>query len=186
MKVKVESTPKTAGIKNALPTIDFTDTFSTTNHQNDLAEISNLVFGKAPKWIEFLLKLRNSIVKVFGLKTERPDDFQTNFKVGGYIGFFKIYSIEENEIILGADDKHLNFRVSIYNSNESEFNIKVTTPVEYNNSFGRWYMTIVKPFHHVVVKVMVKQAYKRQVEFSSICLTINHELDLLRKLTWPG
>jgi hypothetical protein len=163
MKVKVESTPETEGIKNALPTIDFSDTFSTTNHQDDLATISNLVFGTAPKWIEFLLKLRNSIVKVFGLKTEQPADFHTNFKVGGYIGFFKIYSIEEKEIILGADDKHLNFRVSLYNSHESEFNIKVTTLVEYNNSFGRWYMTIVKPFPHLVVKVMVKQAYKRQV-----------------------
>lgn len=160
MKVKVESIPESEGIKNALPTIDFTDTFSTTNHEDDLATISNLVFGTVPKWIEFLLKLRNSIVKVFGLKVEKPTDFHTNFKVGGYVGFFKIYSIRENEIILGADDKHLNFRVSIYNSNEREFNIKVTTLVEYNNNFGRWYMAIVKPFHHIVVKVMVKQACK--------------------------
>ncbi len=160
MKVKLEPIPKTEGIKTTLPKIDFTDTFSTTNHQDSLAEISRLVFAKVPKWIEFLMRLRNSLVKVFGLKTEKPADFHENFKVGGYVGFFKIFSIEPNEIIMGADDKHLNFRVSIYNSGEATFNIKVTTLVEYNNSFGRWYMAIVKPFHHIVVKVMVKQAYK--------------------------
>jgi len=160
MKVKEEPIPKTEGIKTALPRIDFSDSFSTTNHTDDLGTISNSIFGTVPKWIEFLLKIRNAIVKLFGLKTEKPEDFNTNFRVGGYIGFFKIYSIEDCEIILGADDKHLNFRVSIYNSKEEQFNIKVTTLVEYNNRFGRIYMAVVKPFHHVIVKIMVKQAYK--------------------------
>lgn len=160
MKVKLEATPTTEGIKNALPAIDFLDTFSTTNHQDDIGVIANLVFGTMPKWVVALLKLRNTIVKAFGLQTEKPKDFNSNFKVGGYIGFFKIFSIQQNEIMMGADDKHLNFRVSIYNSHESEFNIKVTTLVQYNNRFGRIYMTLVKPFHHLVLKRIVRQAYK--------------------------
>ena len=160
MKVKVESSPKTEGIKYALPKIDFSDTFSTTNHQDDLGLISNLVFGTVPKWVGALMKLRNILVKKFGLKTEKPEDFHSSFKVGGYIGFFQIFSIEQNEIMLGADDKHLNFRVSIYDSGENQFNIKVTTLVQYNNRFGKIYMAIVKPFHHFIVKRMVKNAYK--------------------------
>ena len=160
MKVKVESSPKTEGIKYALPKIDFSDTFSTTNHQDDLGLISNLVFGTVPKWVGALMKLRNILVKKFGLKTEKPEDFHSSFKVGGYIGFFQIFSIEQNEIMLGADDKHLNFRVSIYDSGENQFNIKVTTLVQYNNRFGKIYMAIVKPFHHFIVKRMVKQAYR--------------------------
>ena len=160
MKVKVESSPKTEGIKYALPKINFSDTFSTTNHQDDLGLISNLVFGTVPKWVGALMKLRNILVKKFGLKTEKPEDFHSSFKVGGYIGFFQIFSIEQNEIMLGADDKHLNFRVSIYDSGENQFNIKVTTLVQYNNRFGKIYMAIVKPFHHFIVKRMVKNAYK--------------------------
>ncbi|WP_347925228.1 DUF2867 domain-containing protein [Pontimicrobium sp. SW4] len=152
MKVKVERTPKTEGIKYALPQVNFTDTFSTTNHLDSLSIISKLVFGTMPKWVGFLMKIRNNIVKVFGLKTEKPEDYHPEFKVGGYVGFFQIFSIQHNEIILGADDKHLNFRVSIYNSNENQFNIKVTTLVEYNNRFGKIYMFIVKPFHHFIVK----------------------------------
>lgn len=161
MKVRVEATPKTEGIKNALPIIDFTDTFSTTNHINSLEKITKLVFGTLPKWVKYLMKFRNVIVKLFGLKTETPKDINSSFKVGSYIGFFKIYNIHENEIMLGANDKHLNFRVSIYNSNQKIFNIKVTTLVQYNNRFGKVYMTIIKPFHHFVVKRMVKQAYKQ-------------------------
>lgn len=160
MKVKVETTPKTEGIKYALPKINFTDTFSTTNHLDDLGLISNLIFGTMPKWVGFLMKLRNTIVRIFGLKAEKPEDFHSNFKVGGYIGFFQIFSIQQNEIMLGVDDKHLNFRVSIYNSDENQFNIKVTTLVQYNNRFGKIYMAIVKPFHPLIVKRMVKQGYK--------------------------
>lgn len=43
MQVKAEKTPITEGIKYALPEIDFIDTFSTTNHQDDLYCISNLI-----------------------------------------------------------------------------------------------------------------------------------------------
>lgn len=163
MKVKAESAPKTEGIKSAIHQVDFTDTFSTTNQLDDLNIITNLIFGTTPKWVEFLMKLRNRVVKVFGLKTNKPEDFNTDFKVGGYIGFFKIFHIQSNEIMLGANDKHLNFRVSVYNSNETLFNIKATTLVEYNNRFGKIYMTIIKPFHHIIVKAMVKQAYKLTV-----------------------
>ncbi|WP_445722529.1 DUF2867 domain-containing protein [Flavobacterium sp.] len=160
MKVKTEIAPETALIKEALPKVDFTDTFSTTNHQDTLENITNLIFGKEPKWVTLLFKIRNSIVKLFGLKTEMPKNVNTHFKVGSYIGFFQIFNIIENEVLLGADDSHLKFRVSIFNSQEKDFNIKVTTLVQYNNTFGKIYMTIIKPFHCLVVKSMIKNAHK--------------------------
>lgn len=42
-----------------------------------------------PNWVEILIKLRNTIVKIFGLKTEKPEDFNTTCIVGGYVGFFR-------------------------------------------------------------------------------------------------
>lgn len=107
-----------------------------------------------------LLVIRNFAVKFFGLKTTKPSDYNEEFKLGGYIGFFKIYEITENEIILGANDKHLNFRVSILNDHANEYNIKVTTLVLINNSFGKIYMRLIAPFHRIVVSSMVKKAYK--------------------------
>ena len=161
MKVKAEATPVTKGIENCLQRVDFKDTFSTTNHVDSIEDVALLIFQKAPAWIDRLMKMRNAAVKLIGLKTEAPADYKPSIEVGGYIGFFKIIDIYDNEIIMGVDDKHLNFRVSVYDSKETEFNIKISTLVEYNNRFGKVYMFFVKPFHRVVVKVMVKQAYRK-------------------------
>ncbi len=160
MKVKEEKAPKTKAIETALKQVDFKDTFSTTNHKDNLKTVAHLIFGTFPKWVSVLMNLRNALVKPFGLKVDMPKDYNVDYKVGGYNGFFKIYNILDDELIIGADDKHLKFRVSIYNSTEIQFNIKVTTLVEYNNTFGKIYMAIVAPFHRVVVKSMVKRAFK--------------------------
>ncbi|MFS4483417.1 DUF2867 domain-containing protein [Hyunsoonleella sp. 2307UL5-6] len=160
MIVKTEQSPDTFGIKQALSKIDFTDTFSTTNHKDSLVTIAHLIFGTMPKRVMFLMRLRNALVKVFGLKTDMDKSFKSDFRSGGNIGFIKVFSVEDNEVLIGADDKHLNFRVSVFNSKESQYNIKVTTLVEYKNTFGKIYMALIKPFHILIVKYMVKQAYK--------------------------
>lgn len=158
--VRKENTYYTQDSKKSLPKIDFSDTFSTTNHEDSLEEISTLIFDNPTKWVAALLKLRNRIVTIFGLKTTKPNDYNTEFKVGSYVGFFKIYQITESEVILGANDKHLNFRAILNNSYEDQYNIKATTLVEYNNVFGRIYMGIVAPFHKIIMKVLVNKAYK--------------------------
>ncbi|WP_420552415.1 DUF2867 domain-containing protein [Tenacibaculum aiptasiae] len=145
--------------RKSLQKIDFIDTFSTTNHLNNLEEISNMIFNSNPKWIEKLFTIRNKIAGFLGLQNKLPDDYNENFKVGGYVKFFKIFSISENEVILGADDSHLNFRVFLKNENIKNYNIKVITLVELNNLTGKIYMTIVKPFHKLVVKRLVSNAF---------------------------
>ncbi|WP_157679889.1 DUF2867 domain-containing protein [Bacteriovorax sp. DB6_IX] len=146
--------------ETSLPRIDFTDTFSTTNHHDDLITIAHKVFNQSPIWIKGLFALRHFLVKLVGIKSQLPADFNTEKRVGGYIGFFKIFALGENEIILGLDDEHLNFRVSIFNSNDQAYNIKVITCVEFNNSKGRFYMQTIKPFHRFVVMSMVANAYR--------------------------
>lgn len=160
-KVKEEVVFISEKAKQLFPKVDFADTFSTTNKKDSIEEITNQIFNTAPKWVTFLFKIRNSIVHFFGLKTGVPDDYNEDFKVGGYVKFFKIYDIAANEVILGANDSHLNFRAVVHNQKTAVHNIKVTTLVEYNNTKGKIYMAIVKPFHRLVVKHMVGQAYKK-------------------------
>ncbi|MFK7934116.1 MAG: DUF2867 domain-containing protein [Saprospiraceae bacterium] len=157
--VKEVPPPTTEGIKNALPRLDFIDTFATTNHKNSLAEIAHFIFATAPNWVKTLFYIRNTLVRLVGLKTDYPVTQDDTFEVGNHVGFFKIYQILDNEVILGADDSHLNFRVSILNNQAQNFNIEVTTLVEFNNTLGRIYMKIIAPFHRLVVKAMMKQAY---------------------------
>ncbi len=161
-KVKEEQTKLTDSQKNLLPKINFTDTFSTTNHLNDIEEITNLVFNTTPKWVNALFTIRNKIVGIFGLKTKVPEDYNENFEIGGYVKFFKIFSISDNEVILGADDSHLNFRALISDDKSASYNIKVITLVEYNNLKGKIYMSVIKPFHRQIVRRMVKNAYQEK------------------------
>lgn len=161
LKVKEETVFISKKAEQILPKIDFSDTFSTTNQQDSIEEITNLIFNTTPKWVAFLFKIRNAIVQFFGIKTNLPDDYNEDFKVGGYVAFFKIYDIATNEIILGANDSHLNFRAIVYNAKTSAYNIKVTTLVEYHNTKGKIYMSLIKPFHRMVVKRMVGQAFKK-------------------------
>ncbi len=160
MKTKEEHIKTNIKPSFYINTIDFEDTFSTINHKDSLESITRLVFATMPKWVEGLMKLRNVMVKLIGLSSEKPKDYNESFAIGGYIGFFKIMSLSETEIVMGADDDHLNFRAVITLQPSQTYNVFVTTLVEYNNKKGKVYMNIIKPFHRLVVKRMVKQAYK--------------------------
>ncbi len=144
---------------NLLAKVDFEDTFTTTNNVDSMERIVKMVLNEKPKWIDSLIAFRNRIVKHFGLQTTIPDDYHTQYVVGGYVSFFRIFLIEENCVILGANDTHLNFKLAIVNNGSKQFNIEVTTLVEFNNTFGRTYMSIIKPFHKIVLINMVKRAF---------------------------
>lgn len=159
-KVKEEPVFLTEVSKTLLSQIDFADTFATTNLRSSLEEIVNAIFNQSPKWVNGLFKLRNSIVRYFGLKTRMPADYHTNFEEGGYIKFFKILHLSEDEIVLGANDSHLDFRAVVKKTDDPEFNIKVTTLVRFNNKMGRIYMSLIGPFHGLVVRRMLSQAWQ--------------------------
>ncbi|MEM6684877.1 MAG: DUF2867 domain-containing protein [Bacteroidota bacterium] len=161
LKSKEEPVFLSEKAKKLLPTIDFADTFSTTNHTDSIQEITLKIFNTAPSWVKFLFKIRNSIVQVFGIKTSIPKAYSTDVKVGGAIKFFKIYDIAPSEIILGANENHLNFRAIVSNTSATAHNIKVTTLVAYNNRMGKTYMRLIKPFHKWIVKRMVSQAFQQ-------------------------
>lgn len=118
-----------------------------------------------PNWIDNMFKLRNKIVSLFGLKTPNEMDnakrpINIKFEIGERVGLFKVFDRTDNEIILGEDDIHLNFRVSLLLSeqknNKSKKNVTVTTIVIYNNWFGRLYFFPVKPFHKLIVQSGLK------------------------------
>ena len=73
-----------------------------------------------PKWVADLMTLRNRIVVWFGI--------------------FNVFSISENELVLGIDDNHLDVRVSIVKQAHSYV---VSTIVHVHNWMGRLYMAPV-------------------------------------------
>lgn len=145
------------------------------NNQLTLIDAANAFVKPGPKWIDNLLKLRNFLVAMVGLKT--PKDLKTNincqFEPNELAGLFHVFSKTEHELILGEDDKHLNFRVSLYfetmPNNTCTKQITVTTIVIYNNWFGRFYFFFVKPFHQLIVQTSLK------INFQALELNLPHQ-----------
>ena len=113
----------------------------------------------APKWIRKLLKLRDRLVGRFGLKIAKKSTpaLPETINCGDQLGIFKVLDKNDKEVILGENDKHLNFRVSLYLQQQpAQQQLLCTTTVHYNNRWGRIYFFFVKPFHRIIVPAMIK------------------------------
>ncbi len=156
-KVSVSKLPKDSEVLSFITRIDYEDTFAVALKNKDITieDVYLNVFAHSPRWVNNLLKLRNTIVKLFGIKTNVGEMKKESLKIGEKTGIFKIYAIYDNEIIAGEDEKHLDFRISVL---KNEGILTISTLVQYNNWFGRLYFFIVKPFHKVVAKSMMKSA----------------------------
>jgi Protein of unknown function (DUF2867) len=153
---------------------DYVDSFqgSITDNGNKLNStvIGKAFFTSSPKWVGKLMELRNKTVTIFGLKTSgstlNRQNALDNLKCekGEKVGIFKIYDKTENEIILGEDDKHLNFRVSLYldesKIGQTDTKLTISTSVIFNNWFGRLYFLPVRLFHRFIVPAMLKAIIK--------------------------
>lgn len=149
---------------------DYIDSFvgilNDSQHTLTSTQLGTTFFTSSPEWVGKLFDLRNKIVSLVGLKTagkmsEKEQQLE-NFKceVGEQLGLFKVFHKTENEVVMGEDDKHLNFRISLFfNSSSLDLNKKelfISTTVEFKNWFGKLYFLPVRPFHKIIVPAMLK------------------------------
>ena len=116
------------------------------------------MLGHRPRWMDALLKLRNVLVWPFGLKTSGADERNSP----PLIGIFPVIAETPQRIVLGLDDKHLDFRVVVdvtsdVSSMSKASQVTATTLVQTHNALGRFYLTAIMPFHRLVVKTMLRQ-----------------------------
>lgn len=108
------------------------------------------MFCNFPKPVVWLFKLRDIIVKPFGLQG------------GG--GFRKLISERnDEEIIICKSDRHLDFWVSVFCSlpEDGWQESSVTTVVKFNNLLGRIYFIGIRAFHKLLVKSLFHKAINK-------------------------
>jgi hypothetical protein len=158
--VKLDNIPEKSLILNGFGKIDYSDTYKIQITSNDYSvdKITTDIF-KTPKWVDNLMKFRDFIVKGFGLKTgDKNDIIEPYYQIGSKAVYFTVLDRNENEIVMGEDDKHLNFRTSIMLEKDTISSlIYLSTIVEFNNFFGRLYFLPVKPFHQIIIKLLLKK-----------------------------
>lgn len=121
--------------------------------------LATSALGDPPAWFRVLIALRDAIVRPFGVKTSghmREGD------VGVRVDFFPVLDEEENEIILGEDDKHLDFRLSLLRRfRKDRTEVIAATVVHVHNRLGRTYIGLIRPFHHLVVRRSMMRLMRR-------------------------
>jgi hypothetical protein len=144
--------------RGALPAVDYLDVYGTTVEEGaSLDDVAHRVLaGRPPS----LMRLRDALVRPFGLKVSPKGPRQRpSFVVGERLGIFTLFARTKDEMLLGEDDRHLDFRVCLRVREGGQATL--ATLVRFRNVWGRAYFTLVRPFHALVVKHMLGRASRQ-------------------------
>ncbi|MDQ0740508.1 DUF2867 domain-containing protein [Pseudomonas sp. W4I3] len=152
--------PSGSGIAHLYELMHLADAFAIRlpgGASSDPDVLARFILAHQPAWIGWLMNVRDTLVACFGLKTAKYLASLTN-----RIGIFKVYSANPTEIVLGEDDKHLDFRISLLCSDEAEpqggRQLIFSTVVHCHNRLGRAYLFVIAPFHRLVVRASLLRA----------------------------
>ncbi|WP_129664573.1 DUF2867 domain-containing protein [Phytoactinopolyspora endophytica] len=135
-------------VASALDTTTFADAWQVPllpGAPTDPAVWADAVFYDPPRWVGGLLRLRNAVVRLVGIA---PDD----------TGAFDPIDRDGDELLLGTDAGHLDFRASVLVKNET---VTLSTVAKTHNRRGRLYMVVVSRLHPVIVRSMLYRALRR-------------------------
>ena len=151
----VKSVPVDAAMRALLPQARMSDAYRLVVNDGtlDATTAAYRIFGCIPWWVRALMALRNHLVAHLGLKTGIDKEVRR-------IGFFPVISETPERVLLGLDDKHLDFRIAVdvVPLAGAQRQVTTTTMVRTHNLLGRIYLVIVLPFHRVIVPAMLTQA----------------------------
>lgn len=128
----------------------------------DSRALAEEVLGRPTQWFRVLLAIRDHVMTTLGVKASAKIAAGMP-EAGDRIDFFPILSCTSTEIVVGEDDRHLNFRASvlIMQRNDEADVLVATTVVHCNNALGRIYLTAILPFHRLIVRSNLTHAAKR-------------------------
>jgi hypothetical protein len=168
--MNVKSTPiPTDSLANKYLPADYLDVFACESTSDTLSTPDDIIisfFTDMPGWVNALFKIRNFLVRFVGLKGGDNDINQLEecVRTGGKYGFISVPDKNDHETVLLLEDKHLNAYLSVHIA-ETATNkriVSLITVVHFNNLLGNIYFAVIKPFHKIVVKSMLKRIlYKR-------------------------
>ena len=159
--VFVISTPPQAQRSAGLPEIDFSDCYHGYTQRGGVTatEAARAMFEHPPAWVSALMAARDAVVGRLGLKTSRDAVEAARTRK---IGIFPMLTEMPNEVVLGLDDKHLDFRiwVSVQAVEGGGTSIWASTLVRLHGWPGRLYLFVIMPFHKLLSRGMLKRALK--------------------------
>lgn len=167
---KSDELPEQSLLNGYFASGDYLDVFSvslegrTDLQTADIRVVADHMLNADIGWMKSLLAMRDKMAGPFGLKTtaDLSRDQRacplTERHAGDRIGFFKVYDICKDEIVLGEDDWHQDFRLSIFRMSGGRPRIFAATCCKRHNVFGHLYLALILPFHRKIVTTVLDTA----------------------------
>lgn len=146
--------PSESVVANWYENASLLDSYSvdlSASEQSSMRELAARTLANPPTWQRALIALRDAMVTPFGVKTS--DTVRTTQDGHKRVDFFPVHWESTDEIVLGADDRHLDFRLSLLRRRSPIGTLLIaTTVVRTHNLLGFAYLNAVRPFHYLVVR----------------------------------
>jgi hypothetical protein len=146
-RARATDVPSTRLLAGALPRVDFADAYAVEARRGmptDAQAWADAVFSP-PAWVVALLGIRQALVGLVGIERDDGSAFDTLAR-------------GDDEVLLGTDAAHLDFRVSILREPER---VVGSTVVQIKNLRGRAYFALVRHLHPIVMRAMITSAALR-------------------------
>ncbi len=140
--------PDTRLLATALPRVDFVDAHAVACRPGmplDPQVWADAVFRDPPGWVRAALGLREALVGSVGIARGGSSSFDTLART-------------DDEVLLGTDEQHLDFRASVLREPDR---VVLSTVVQLHNARGRAYFALVRLVHPVIVRAMLTRAAHR-------------------------
>jgi hypothetical protein len=108
----------------------------------DPAVWARVLFHESPAWVRSALSIRDRAVALLGLQPTTRDNFP-------------VLAQNEEEVLVGSDDRHLDFRAAVRCADGA---VDVITFVQIHNELGRFYLAPVRLVHALMVRKMLQSA----------------------------
>jgi hypothetical protein len=133
------------------------------NAIDDPELLARFVFAHQAGWVAQLMGLRDALVARVGLKTTKQLRAEGSAGPRERVDIFRIYTRSAHEIILGENDSHLDFRLSVLQQTRHTRDgrsryLVLSTVVHCHNGLGRFYILAIAPFHRMVVRSALRRA----------------------------
>lgn len=165
-QVRRTTPPPESAVANWYENASLLDSYSIdlrASEQPSMRELARRALVNPPAWQKALIALRDAMVAPFGIKTS--DTVRTSQNIHQRVDFFPVHWEGKDEIVLGADDRHLDFRLSLLRRQSSTGTLLIaTTVVRTHNALGCTYLNAIRPFHHLVVRTNLARCAQTQLQ----------------------
>jgi uncharacterized protein DUF2867 len=161
-KARAVPMPSNSVLAPLYPGADLLDAFAIrlpAGASDDLEVLARAGFERQAWWIRALTGVRDVVMATVGVKSSRAVGRAAAAR-GPVIGFFPVLSESATELVVGEDDRHLAFRVTLQLRADAIHGRELVagTVVRCHNRLGRIYLATITPFHRVIVRASLEQA----------------------------